>query len=161
MIGSLVFYKNDHSFVSEAICLITRSQYNHCAIVVGYDEETNVATIIEANGFIKTRTSTIKIDDSHIIYAPKNMTKEMSDKVVQYAFSKIGTEYDYFQILGLFISYVFKEPRFALFNSTNKFICSELVDKAYQYAGVPRKDKDNLGDISPQELFGEYDLVRD
>jgi uncharacterized protein YycO len=160
MIGSVVLYRDETDFFSRGIAYITKNEWTHASIIIGYDEKTNVATVIESNSFIKTRVTTINITKDHVVFTPKNMTEEMSGKVVKYAFLKIGTEYDYFQILGLFISLVFKEPRLALFNSRNKFICSELVDKAYQFAGVHRKNQKNLGDVTPSELLDVYDFEK-
>jgi hypothetical protein len=119
---------------------------------------TGMATIIESNRFVKTRISTIKIDENHVVFAPSNMTEEVRMRVVGYAFKQIGTKYDYLQILGLFISLVFKGDRLAFFNSSNKFICSELIDLAYYKAGVKRKNELNIGNITPKELLEVYEL---
>ncbi|ATN94569.1 hypothetical protein BSP21_219 [Bacillus phage BSP21] len=45
-----------------------------------------------------------------------------------------------------------------VFNKVNKYICSEIIDNAFVAAGVPRKDKENIGDVTPQELLDKYDL---
>lgn len=161
MIGNVVFYKDNTSFITKTIANITRSQYSHVALIIGFDEATNVATIIESNGFIRTRVSTIKINKDHVIYElADGMTEEVKGKVVDYATKQLGTEYDYLQILGLFLALVFKEPRYAFFNSKNKFICSELIDNSYYNAGIKRNNNLNIGNITPQELLEVYDLKK-
>jgi hypothetical protein len=160
MIGSVVFFKKDNSFISRVVAKLTHSEFTHVALIVGYDEATKVATVIESDKFVNTRITTVKIDDSHVVYSTDNMTKEVSDKVVKYSYRQLGVKYDYFQILGLFISLTIKGDRYALFNSTNKYICSELIDRAYLNAGIPRLNNLNIGNITPQELIEVYRLKR-
>lgn len=157
MIGNVVFFKKDNSLISRIIANITKSQYTHVALVIGFDETTNVATIIESNRSISTRITTTVINENHVVYST-DMTEEVRNRVVEYAFKQIGTKYDYFQILGLFLSLLLKGDRFAFFNSSNKMICSELIDLAYYKAGVHRKNDFNVGNITPQELLEVYEL---
>jgi uncharacterized protein YycO len=159
MIGSVVFFKKDNSLLSRIIANITKSEFTHVALIVGFDDATNVATIIESNRFITTRVSTTEINENHVVYSTGNMTEEVMSRVVEYAFKQLGTKYDYFQILGLFISLVFKGDRLAFFNSSNKLICSELIDIAYFKAGVKRKNYLDIGNITPQELLEVYELI--
>jgi uncharacterized protein YycO len=157
MIGSVVFFKKDNSFISRVIANITKSQYTHVALIIGYDEITNIATIIDCNRLVNTRITTVEINEKHAVFAV-DMTEEVKNRVVEYAFKQLGTKYDYLQIFGLFISLLWKRDRFAFFNSSNKFICSELIDLAYYKAGVKRKSNLNLGNITPQELLEVYEF---
>lgn len=158
MIGNVVFFRKDNSFISKMIATMTKSEFTHVALIVGFNDETNVATIIESNRFITTRVTTTEIDDNHVVYGVSNMTEEVMERVVTYAYKQLGTKYDYFQVLGLFMSLLFKGNRYAFFNSSNKFICSELVDLSYYKAGVHRKNDLNIGNITPRELFEVYEL---
>jgi uncharacterized protein YycO len=157
VIGNVIFFKKDNSFISKIIANISKSDYTHVALIIGYDELTGVATIIESNRFVTTRITTTVINEDHVVYSTA-MTEEMRKRVVEYAFKQLGTKYDYLQILGLFISLIFKGDRFAFFNSSNKFICSELIDLAFYKAGVKRKNDFNIGNITPQELLVVYEL---
>jgi len=157
MIGSIVFFKDNNSIVSRIIANVTRSKWTHVGLIVGYDKLTNVATIIESNRFITTRITTTEINESHVVFSTA-MTEEVKQRVVEYAFKQIGTKYDYLQILGLFISLVFKGDRLAFFNSSNKLICSELIDLSFYKAGVKRKNDDNIGNVTPSELLEVYEL---
>ncbi|UUV46707.1 permuted papain-like amidase [Bacillus phage vB_BanS-Thrax4] len=158
MIGNLVFFKKTNSFISKLIAKVTNSEFTHVGLVVGYDESTKVITIIESNRFIKTRVARLELNERHVIYTTGNQPKEVTDKIIAYAYKNIGKRYDYSQLLGLFLSLAFKRKRNLFFNSANKLICSELVDLAYYTSGVKRKTNDNLGNITPQELFEVYDL---
>lgn len=151
-----MFFKRTNSFISRVIANITNSEFTHVGLIIAYDDITKVATIIESNRFIETRLSRIQLDENHVVYSTGTKTKEMQDKILKYAYEAVGTGYDYFQILGLFLSLIFKGER--LFNSLNKFICSELIDLAYYKAGVQRKHSYNVGNVTPQELLEVYDL---
>jgi uncharacterized protein YycO len=157
MIGSVVFFKND-SFISNIISNITKSEYTHVAIIVDYDKLTNIATIIESDRFVNTRMTTVYIDSNHIIYSVMNITDDVRNRIVEYAFNQLGKRYDYLQIFGLFISLVFNGDRYAFFNSSNKYICSELIDLAYYKSGVNRRNSLNIGNITPKELLEVYDF---
>lgn len=158
MIGNVLFFKKTTSFVSKVIANMTKSEFTHVALIVAYDEMTNVATIIESDRFVSTRMTHIQLDETHVVYTAENMTEEMRERVVKFALQSIGTKYDYFQIFGLFLSLIFKGDRHVIFNSSNKMICSELIDLAYYRAGIHRSNTDNIGNITPQELIEAYKL---
>lgn len=158
MVGDVLFFKKKNSIISSLISKLTKSDFTHVALIIAYDKASNIATIIEANRLIKTRISRVAINKENVVYSSDHISDEKLGKILRFAYKKVGTNYDYLQILGLFISLIFKGRRSPLFNSTNKLICSELIDLAYFRAGIKRKDLLNLGNITPQELIEEYDL---
>lgn len=160
MIGNVIFFKKDNSLLSEIVANITKSEFTHVALIVGFDDLTNVATIIESNRFVATRITTTVINENHVIYSPRNITNDERDRVVKYAFKQLGKKYDYFQILGLFISLLLKGDRYVFFNSSNKLICSELVDRVYLQSGIKRKDMLNVCNITPFELIDKYSMIK-
>lgn len=158
MIGNLVFFKQTNSFISRLIAKVTKSEFTHVGLIVGHDETTGVLTIIESNRFIRTRVARLQLNERHVIYTIGEQPQEVVDKIVKFAYKNLGKRYDYLQLLGLFISLSCEGKRNIYFNSKNKLICSELVDLAYYTSGVKRKTNENLGNITPQELFEVYDL---
>lgn len=158
MIGNLVFFKQTNSFISRLIAKVTKSEFTHVGLIVGHDETTGVLTIIESNRFIRTRVARLQLNERHVIYTIGEQPQEVVDKIVKFAYKNLGKRYDYLQLLGLFISLSCERQRNIYFNSKNKLICSELVDLAYYTSGVKRKTNENLGNITPQELFEVYDL---
>lgn len=158
MIGDVLFFKKSNTFISNLIARITRSEYTHVGLISSYDEMTGVATIIESNRFIKTKISRIQLDDTHLIFSISGISESQRNLVVKYAYNRIGSEYDYFQILGLFLSLVLKGERKPIFNSSNKIICSELIDMSFYESGIHRKNTINIGNITPQELIECYEL---
>ena len=157
MIGDVIFFKKSKSFISTIIAYFTKGEYTHVGLIVDYDETTNVATVIEADRFVNTRINMIELDQQkHEIYIA-DKSQEQTDRVLKYAYESVGMKYDYWQILGLLISLVFKtEHRF--FDKSNRLICSELIDLAYYKAGVKRSTDMNLGNVTPQELLQVYDF---
>jgi len=101
----------------------------------------------------------IELDENkHVIYTTGDKPEEQIDRILKYAYKSIGIKYDYLQILGLFLSLLFRNKVNRWFNSANKLICSEFIDIAYYSAGVERKTIVNLGDVTPQELLDVYDF---
>jgi hypothetical protein len=158
MIGDVIFFKRNSSFISRIIAKVTKSEYTHVGLIVAYDELTNTATIIESDRFVDTRVNRITLDDDkYVVYTTGEKSKEQVDKIIKFSYRHINVKYDYLQILGLFISLLFKgENRY--FNSKNKLICSELIDLAYYTASVERINNVNLGNITPQELLEVYEF---
>ena len=158
MIGDVLFFKKENTFISKLIANITSSEYTHVGLIVAYDNMTGVATIIESDRFVKTRVSRVQLEDRHVVFTAGNLSDETRKKIVDHAFKSIGVSYDYLQIAGLFFSMLLRGKRCALFNSTNKLICSELIDLAYYSSGVKRISVENLGNIMPSELIKYYEL---
>lgn len=159
MIGDVIFFRKDDTLISRIIAHITNSEYTHVGLIVAYDELTQYATIIESNRFVDTRIVILKLDkERHVVYTTGDKPKEQTERILKYAYEAIGTKYDYLQIIGMFLSLLFKCRRDRLFNSKNKLICSEFIDIAYFKAGVKRNGSRKLGDVTPQELFEVYDF---
>lgn len=157
MIGDVLFFKKKNTFVSKLIANITKSEYTHVGLIVSYDEFSNVFTIIESNRFIRTRIERINFDDaSHVIYSIGYKSEETESKIVDHAHEALGIQYDYFQILGLLLSLILQGNKRAMFNSTNKLICSELIDITYIKSDIKRNNMDNVGNVTPQELLEAY-----
>ncbi|UJJ74905.1 hypothetical protein [Bacillus phage BM-P1] len=151
--GDIVFYR-PLTLLGRIVSKVTKSEYSHVALVVG----TN--TVIEADKFIKTGFSVLNYDKKvHSIYRLDNISPEDRLKIVNAVLTMQDTSYDYSQIFGLFLRLVFRINT-DIFNKANKFICSEIIDRAFISAGIPRKDQKNRGDVTPQELFEKYKLNR-
>lgn len=160
MIGDVIFFKkNESSFISRIIAKLTDGEYTHVGIIVNYNELINEVVIIESDRFVNTRLNRITLDENlHTIYTVHGKTDEQSERILEYAFDALGTKYDYLQILGLFISLLFKRRRYALFNSRNKLTCSELIDTVYYKSGIKRNGINNLNNVTPIELLEVYDF---
>lgn len=161
MIGDIVFFRKDKtSFISRLIAKITRSEFTHVGLIIGYDKDNNIAKIVESNRFVNTRIDTIELNKcKHVIYTTaEEKTQEQIYMIMKIAYDYVGVKYDYCQVIGLFLSLLLKRRKNALFNSKNKLICSELIDVIYYKVGIKRNNVYSLGNVTPQDLFEVYDL---
>lgn len=157
LIGDVLFFKETDSLISRMIAKFTRSEFTHVALIVAFDEKTNIATIIESNRFVETKLTRIQLSEIHKVYTAGQLTDKQRKDIVKFAYDSIGTKYDYLLTIGIVLSLLFKGAR-KYFNSKNKLICSELIDLSYYKAGVPRNNSINIGDVTPQELIEVYNL---
>src|SRR5690606_29684225 len=99
MIGDVIFFKKERSFISRIIAFMTKSEYSHVGLIVAYDELNNYATIIESNRFVDTRITILKLNEEHhVVYTTGEKPQEQIDRILKYAYGAIGTKYDYMQI---------------------------------------------------------------
>lgn len=151
--GDVVFYR-PRGPLSWLVAKISRSDYSHVALAINDHE------IVEANFFIKTRRTKLTYNHKiNSVYRLVDIDDEKRVLIVANALKTLGEHYDYWQIIGLFFRFVFHWNT-DLFNSMNKLICSEEIDRDFYESGVHRKDKEHLFDISPEELFTKYALYK-
>ncbi|MGV3085466.1 hypothetical protein [Enterococcus dispar] len=151
--GDVIFYRPT-GFIGNVICKLTRSEYSHVSLAI------SPTKIIEANRFIKTRIADLHYTESvHSVYRLNNISPEDRVKIVNAAVLMEGAGYDYLHIIGLLLRVLF-DIRTTVFNKVNRYICSEVIDRAFIEAGIPRKDQKDIGDLTPQELLDKYDLRR-
>lgn len=158
LIGDVLFFRKTDSLISRIIANITKSEFTHVGLIVDFDDSTNTVTIIESDRFVNTRIRKLKlIDGMHTIYSTGELTEQQIKYILKFAYGCIGRKYDYILTIGIFLSLIFKGKR-QYFNSSNKLICSELIDLTYYKSGVKRKNSINIGNITPQELLEVYEL---
>ena len=163
MIGDVIFFRKDNTLISKVIAKVTNSEFTHVGLIIGYDEATKVATIIESNRFVNTRVDMIELDETrHVVYTTGEKPQEQIDRIMFYAGKLVGMKYDYLQTIGFMLSYLMRSRGrkwfSKWFNSKNKLICSELIDLVYYKSGVQRNNVIDLGNISPQDLLSVYDF---
>ena len=163
MIGDVIFFRKENTFISSVIAKVTNSEFTHVGLIIGYDEATKVATIIESNRFVDTRIDRIELDElRHVVYTTGDKSQSQIDRILEYANRTIGIKYDYLQIIGFLFTFMFKSHGrkwfSRWFNSKNKLICSELIDLVYYKAGIKRNNVIDLGNVTPQELLQVYDF---
>jgi len=69
---------------------------------------------------------------------------KMTQSVETFARSQIGKPYDYLGIVGFVIKHDF--------NDTHRWFCSALIAEAFEQAGCPLLDLNQLDRISPRDL---------
>lgn len=159
MKADVIFYQNSASLFSKLISKLTKSPYSHVAIVVSNKVKDGTVEIMEANRFIKVRRVTLALNPCvHHIYRVPGLTPSQRYLISLTVSQQAGKPYDYLQIIGWFIRLVFNIKRDNLFNRANLPICSELIDKAFNEAGITRKPYPLVGDVTPQNLLDVYNF---
>jgi hypothetical protein len=159
MKADVIFYQNSASVISRFISKLTKSPYTHVAIVVSDEVKDGTVEIMEANRFIKVRRIALALNPCiHHIYRVPVLTPYQRDLISLTVSKQAGKPYDYLQIMGWFLRLVFNIKRDNLFNHANLPICSELIDKAFNEAGVKRKPYPWVGDVTPQHLLDVYNF---
>jgi len=117
------FINSGNSFVGRSIDWVTNSLMDHVEIV------TDAGWYLGArsSGGVKSRPPDYCKPTWERRYAIP-CTDEQHKKIMDYAYSKVGTKYNFGDIAGL----LFRNRRF---NSPSKLICSEFVINAGQLAG--------------------------
>jgi hypothetical protein len=151
--GDVIFYRPEGP-IGWIISKVSRSPYSHVSLAIDLD------TVIEADRFVKSRFADLLYNkEIHHVYRLRDITEEQRQKIVEVASTFTGIEYNYSKIISLFLRLVFNVAK-SPFNNANKLICSDIIDKAFIMAKVPRADTNNMMNLTPQELLSEYDLVR-
>ncbi|QIW88693.1 hypothetical protein P59_096 [Bacillus phage P59] len=153
MSGDVIFYRPEGP-VGWIISKVSRSPYSHVSLAIDSN------TVIEADRFVKSRFADLTYNkEIHHVYRLRDVTEAQRQKIVEVASTFTGVGYNYSKIVSLFLRLVFNVTK-SPFNNANKLICSDIIDKAFIMAKVPRADTNNMMNLTPQELLSEYDLVR-
>jgi hypothetical protein len=139
--GDIVFVRGN-SLISWLIKLFDHGQFSHVAIAVSDNE------VLEAEYNTKTRITSFYFTDYEIV--DLGLSDEQRKRVEEIASKLIGYDYDFLEIVTIFIRNVF-DRKFKIYNSPKNYICSELVEIVLSDIGVIPKDKD-LRNITPNEL---------
>lgn len=142
--------------VSSMIKYLTQSTWSHAAIYVGdavsvpvdhCDDPVDRPCLVEVNlgeGCVAVPLSKYETYNTRIC-RPSKLTEDDTNEVVQYAISKIGTQYDHsniFDMLRYFFPIPFPAPirrRMISLGSgdPSRAICSTLIAQAFQEVGYP------------------------
>jgi len=157
LIGDVLFFKRKECLLSKLANKITSDEFTDVGLIIGYDETSGIATIVEEKGFVKTRISRIRLNDSHQIYSTGYKTEEETRMIVRYAKSEVGRVHSYLSVFQLFSKLFFQGDKHDIFNMKNKII-SSLIGTAYYRAGIIRNNDIDIGDVTPKKLLNAYDL---
>jgi len=149
-VGDIILVSGQ-SIVSKLIRKIVGSKWTHAAIYVGN------GTIIEIDWNSKTELVKNYYPESDFEYvilrAKRPLEFWQRKKIIQTAikFDRSGSRYDWFVLFGLLLKRKYPRIPYNL-NSENDYICTELIDKIYQEAGIRLFPKNN-GSIYPHEFM--------
>ncbi|MHA1831074.1 MAG: YiiX/YebB-like N1pC/P60 family cysteine hydrolase [Candidatus Helarchaeota archaeon] len=148
--GDIILFYNRRNLISRVIAKITKSNWDHVGIYIGY------GMVVEATwpkiklthifNWLKPEIYNIKI----LRY--KTYLDKYSRKTIRhYVLSQLGKQYDLVGIFGFLFSIIFKSKKLKhIIQHIDKFYCSELVAKAYQELDLYFKDSSI--EISPEDI---------
>ncbi|MFK5983958.1 MAG: YiiX/YebB-like N1pC/P60 family cysteine hydrolase [Pseudomonadota bacterium] len=162
--GDVLLFEG-RSRVSQIIKLLTQSSWTHAAIYIGrmhevtnpisqftlkryYNDAPDSGLIIESMlGYGTTVSALNKYQKDHIrVCRPIGITLNDCTRIVDFVVGKLGTEYNFRQLLDLarfFFPYSILPPRWrsSLFmhnsNTATKMVCSTMISKAFQSVKFP------------------------
>ena len=152
--GNLIFVR-DETFLSWIIRTITKSYYNHIAILIS---ETEVLEALPNGVFITPLSSYEDREFSHKleyrIFEVDGMTKEQVYKVIEFSKKEVGKKYDFLQLVSIYFFYLFGIPKkYEPIDVTEAWICSELVAEAFEYAGIKFSNDINSDNMTPKDIL--------
>lgn len=141
--GDIVFERGSTP-ISAIIKRLDSGEFSHVAIALSPN------IILESQYGVNVRITPFYFKDYEVF--DLGLTDEERDKVVHMGIELVGRHYDYAQVLGYFLRYVFGLNGYKRFNSPNNLICSELVDFIlYSLGKIPKNVY--LGGRTPNELW--------
>jgi uncharacterized protein YycO len=121
--------------------------------LISHSEFTHVALYLSENKIIESTWCGVKINQFKDkkgleIYQFQNLSEENREKIIQFVMSKINSKYDYRLLFTIML-----ERWFGIrpLDSQKEYICSELIDAAYQEIGIDIF-KSRILNPTPQEL---------
>ncbi len=136
------------SFVSKLIRLVSNTKVTHAAIMVG-DK-----VLMESwwNG-VRLRRLKEKESDYYLL-RHSSLTYEEKKKIASFVINSVKTRYDYKLFLGIGLNKIFGIN--TKWDNKDKYICTELVVKAYRSIGIELIPEDK--ELLPEKLLGSKHL---
>ena len=131
-------------WISRAICEVTWSRWSHVELVTddGYLGAHN-------EGGVQVRDlDYAKVVDE--MFGVAFVTKEQSERVLDYAMDQLGKPYDYTALAGI----IFHRD----WAAAKRWFCSELIAASFDYAGVPLLKRIPYERITPGMLAQSPEL---
>ena len=152
--GNIILIRS-YDFTGHQIRRVTGGTYNHVGLFV----TDNI--IIESNpgkGVILTPFDVYKKQEAlnkcdYAIYKFIHLGPVEIESVITFLLDKVGSKYDFLQLLSLFIFFIFNiTRRIEPIDIRNAFICSELLAEAVESIGVRFVSHIDSDNITPTDI---------
>lgn len=126
----------------------TRSTVNHAILCVGDGGECVEAT---PRGVKTTNASAYP----RAIWSDEDITDDQTTAICRYGTTHLGEEYGWVTIAAIVLELAHIKPRWLLrwLRDPDSVICSELVARAYDAAGITLVSSEYIGRVRPDELL--------
>ncbi|MBO9130809.1 hypothetical protein [Bacillus sp. 165] len=144
--GDLLFIKGD-CYASPLIRFFLKSDYTH--VTIATDEE----HICEVDLFTKMKIMKNPYSEYDVYRLEPTLNEVQKKNVLVFLRKKCSTSkgYDWWRIISLFLQKYFRLN--LIIHAQDRYICSEIIDKAYQHIGIDLVDHKVTGDVTPLDLM--------
>lgn len=137
----IILCKNSKNPISALIRFFTKDIYNHAEIYLG-----NYIICDSMPNGVKVRTFDKSLKEFDAFRYTGTITPEQDAKIEEFIQKAINSKYDFLQLLLQALHIDFGESK--------KYICIELVIKAFEYAGIDMGEwKQGFKQITNSEKF--------
>lgn len=149
--GDIILFRYPNDSLSQIIMKATKSNYSHAMLYVDLDSIIEAGEIVTANNPL--REAIENLDDACVLrLKPEYWNEMLIDKAIEYARLKIGMEYSVQEARN-----VINPPLTVA--QPNRQICTRLVAKAFQEAGLSIVENPDYCSLSEFENSNKLEIV--
>ena len=149
--GDIILFRYPNDSLSQIIMKVTKSNYSHAMLYVDLDSIIEAGEIVTANNPL--REAIENLDDACVLrLKPEYWNEMLIDKAIEYARLKIGMEYSVQEARN-----VINPPLTVA--QPNRQICTRLVAKAFQEAGLSIVENPDYCSLSEFENSNKLEIV--
>ncbi|CAG9622383.1 hypothetical protein [Sutcliffiella rhizosphaerae] len=145
-LGDLLFVKGN-CYVSPFIRFFLKSPYTHVTIAVDHEK------ICEVDLHRKMEIIQNPYEEYKLYRLKKRLTDNQQKKLLLFLHKKVATSkgYDWWRLLSLCMKKYFRWN--IIIHEQDKYICSEIIDKAFQHIGIDLVEDLVTGDVTPIDIM--------
>lgn len=145
-VGDLLFVKGNCNF-SPFIRFFLKSEYTHVTIAV--DEE----HICEVDLYRKMEIMKNPYKEYDLYRLKMNLTSVQQKELLLFLQRKVSTSkgYDWWRLISLCVKRYFRWN--IIIHEQDRYICSEIIDKAFQHIGIDLVEDLVTGDVTPIDIM--------
>lgn len=122
--NDIILVKTNRNIISKIIHKVTKDVYNHAELYLG-----NYIILDAMPNGVKVRPFDNKLGEFDCYRYKGKITASQKAKINEFIQKNINNKYDFIALVMQLFNIQFDTPK--------KYICIELVLKAYEYAGLP------------------------
>lgn len=144
--GDLLFVKGDCN-ASSLIRFFLKSDYTHVTIAM---DDTHIC---EVDIFRKMEIMKNPYSEYDLYRLNRKLTDAEKEDLLNFLRDKCKSSrgYDWWRLVSIFIKMYFRWN--LVIHEQDRYICSEIIDKAYQHIGIDLVKERVTGDVTPLDLL--------
>lgn len=145
-VGDLLFVKGNCNF-SPLIRFFLKSEYTHVTIAVDHDH------ICEVDLYRKMEIMKNPYKEYDLYRLKANLTSDQQAELLHFLQKKVSTSkgYDWWRLVSICVKRYFRWN--IIIHEQDRYICSEIIDKAFQHIGIDLVEDCVTGDVTPIDIM--------